>query len=195
MVLLCRIGFSQQRIVGDSIQVSFLQNYKANVLQKRSDFNYSIVITNISSKPVRAYRELLYSRMPSLLANFDCPLYKKEDTGFKFVDHYSHEPPYQYLMDSLRKIYSDKVADSIIRNFDFHKYILKPGESDTLQFNLLCNNVYLDSGEYKFKIAFRIGNSSINNEGKGTRNKNLLYVWSVWFYFKLDRKIICSLPN
>lgn len=194
LVLLCGNGFSQQRIIGDSIRVLFLKNHNKNLLQERSDFDYLIVVTNISSKPVRAYRELLYGRMPSPLANYDCPLYEKDDTGFRFVDHYSYEPPYQYLMDSLRQIYSDSVANSIIKDFDFHKYILEPGESDTLQFNLLCNNFYLEPGQYKFKIAFRIGSSDIIDEA-GTRKKNLLYIWSDWFYFKLDRKLVCSLSK
>lgn len=187
-------SLSQQRIIGDSVKITFLREHNKIIIGKVSDLDFSIIISNLSSKPVRAYKTLWYSSMPSPLANYDCPLFKKEDTGFKLIDHYSHEPIYQYLLDSLRQIYSDVAADSIFKDFDFYKDSLGIGCSDTLHFNLLRNNIYLDAGEYRFKIAFRIGNDYEVVQNKKKR-KEILYTWSDWYYFKLEDRITVPISN
>jgi len=85
-------------------------------------------------------------------------------------------------------LYSDIAADSIFKRFDFYKDTLGAGGSYTLQFNLLSNNIYLDSGDYKFKVAFRIGNN-YRTKKNGDLVNDIKYLYSDWYYFKLERSL------
>ena len=179
---------SQSRTIGDSIKIEFCRRSDVKSIVSQQELGFNIVIGNISNKPVRAYTKLWYNRMPSSLANYDCLLFKKEDTGYAFVDHYSYEPIYPYIIDSLRNIYGDNGADSMINVFDFYKDTLGIKCSDTLSFNLLDNEVWLNAGEYKMQIAFRIGNEYEHN-GTAWIRKKINYVFSDWFYFRLEKDL------
>jgi hypothetical protein len=97
-------------------------------------------------------------------------------------------------MDSLRQLYSDTVADSIFKRFDFYKDTLGAGSAYTLQFNLLSDNIYLDSGDYKFKIALRVGNDYRKDMSNELVN-HIKYLYSEWYYFKLERSLIASIKS
>jgi hypothetical protein len=166
-----------------------LKNLKTVLSEK--DLNFGIKITNLTDRWVRAYNTLWYARMPSPFANYDCLLFKKTDTAFVFVDHYSYESPYSFIMDSLRVLYEDDKADSIIRVFDISKDSLGPGSTRFLQFNLATNNFYLDSGEYKLQIAFRVRNQYKDNK---SGIEKIDYIYSDWFYFKIEMQLFAHEP-
>jgi hypothetical protein len=186
VLFFCRALFAQTYVDGDTVSISFLTDGAKKRAVKAADLNFSMTLTNVTNKSISVYKTLWFNRMSSPLANYDCMLYKKNDTGYAFIDHYSYEPIYPYIMDSLRQLYSDSVADAIFKKFDFYKDTLGAGRSYKLEFNLLSDNIYLEPGYYKFKIAFRVGNN-YRTDKNGELVNDIKYLYSDWYYFKLER--------
>jgi len=185
---------SQSIVVGDSIKVTFSHLHAVDKVRDISDLDFSITTTNVSLRPIRTYTSLWLDETPSPFGNYDCKLIKKADTGYTIVDHYSHTPIYQYLIDSLRQMYSAATADSIIRVFDFNKDFLDSGSSRTLNFNLLSNNIYLDPGIYKVQIVYRVG-AEFRKTLNGRLERHFNYIYSDWYRFSIDTRLMVPMTK
>jgi hypothetical protein len=82
----------------------------------------------------------------------------------------------------------------MFKRFDFYKDTLGAGRSYKLEFNLLSDNIYLEPGDYKFKIAFRIGNN-YRTKKNGDLVNDIKYLYSDWYYFKLERLLRAMLNS
>jgi|SRR5579859_909948 len=184
-------SFSQECSIADDLYIKFEENdSKERIMKDQKDFWYSITQTNRSPLVKKVYSKLIWSDVDSRFANYYWKLYKKQDTGYIEVPSPQISSDLYQIQSTLHMEYGEK-GDSIFNVYDIEKLSLPPFKSDTLCFNLLKDTHTLDSGEYRFKIYFRVGNvySVKNRRREITR---MYYVSSDWYYFRLPKKTVYS---
>jgi hypothetical protein len=178
------LSFSQKSILGDSLKIEFILSNKAiTIVSKESDLTYKIIFTNISQRTIYSYSKLIFDKAPSVFANYDCQIFKKNKSKYVQANHYAISSNSGYFFDSLSAIYGP-IVDSSLCTFDISKKKMFPLESDTLSYNILINNIKLLKGEYKFKILLRTLTRCETKNGK-LKFKKIEYLQSNWYHFTL----------
>jgi hypothetical protein len=182
-------AFSQESIIGDDYLIKFENNDGSKrIIDSANEFCFTITLENLSSLAgKKSYTQLVWDDTVSRFANYYWVLYKKIDSGFVWIPPPRVSSSLGYIWSDLHMNYGDK-GDSIFAVYDLEKSNLLPLTKRRLCFSLLRDKNHFDSGEYKFRIFFRIGNAYSIEKGK-REISDLYYVASAWYYFKVPRII------
>src|SRR5260221_9776930 len=101
LCIFCNYSYAQKIILGDSLKIEFLPDAKnIRTVSKEGDLTYKIIFTNIAQSSVYSYSHLVFDKSPNIFANYDCPLYKKSEKGFKRANRYAISSVYGFYFDS-----------------------------------------------------------------------------------------------
>jgi hypothetical protein len=186
---------SQYLVLDDSLRIYFPGNKDMRVVNSSNDLNYKVVVTNMSHKTIRSYKELVFDDTTSPFANYYWDLYQKIDADFKLVPKMYHSSDLGGIWNQLLiELGDQKKADSAIAVYDISKKDLLPLQSDTLQFNFLMGKQRLVRGEYGFQVFLRVGDTyAIHNNLRESIGRS--YVRSEMYYIKVLKDLVLNLNN
>jgi hypothetical protein len=177
--------FGQERVVGDSLLISFVSMNK-NIADSNNLF-LKIAYKNVSKKPIFVYCKLLDGYIGDRFCNVSLDLERLEEGKYVYrsTGTYHNDPNLEF-------------ADSL-RHYDLPKVIAAPYEKDTLTMNLKQLGLGFERGSYRAKISLRV--QTVINTATYSRDSTgltappedaLKYITSDWIYFNVTKRIFES---